>query len=227
MADKKINANGYAAITFDCYGTLIDGENGVLGYMQPLLQSYYINAIDQFVLGLFHQLEPVARDQWGSYREVLARVMQGFATRLAFTTTEETLNGLANSVQYWQPFPDTHDALVRLKPHFELGIISNIDEDLFSNSQLLLDIDFDVVVTASQVGAFKPDHAAFKEALSRADGPVLHVAQSHYHDIAPATELGIDTVCIKRPSVSPARPTQPEATWAFASMAEFADAIVS
>lgn len=227
MADKKINAGDYAAITFDCYGTLIDVENGVLGYLQPLLQSYYINAIDEFVLGLFQQLEPGARDQGGSYREVLARVTQGFATRLAFTTTEETLNGLADSVQYWQPFPDTHDALARLKPHFKLGVISDIDDDLLDSSRPLLDIDFDLVVTASQVGVFKPDHAVFKEALSRADGPVLHVAQSHGHDIAPATELGIDTVRINRPSVSPARPTQPEATWAFASMAEFAEAMVS
>ena len=225
MSQTDIRAEDYAAITFDCYGTLIDWENGLLGYLQPLLQSYYVNAIDEFVLGLFSELEPAAQDVGGSYRQVLARVMQGFATRLGFTAADDVVDGLADSIQYWQPFPDSRAALARLQQQFKLGIVSNVDDDIFAHSERLLGVEFDEVVTSQQTGTYKPHHAMFKKALDLLPGPVLHVAQSRFHDIVPATELGLDTVWIDRPSNGAAKPVAAEPKWTFNSMAEFAAAI--
>ena len=220
-----IDPANYKTLTFDCYGTLIDWENGILGYLQPLLQSYYVNAIDEFVLGYFSEAEPIAQDEGGDYRTVLARVMERFATRLAFTPSEDVVNGLADSVQYWPPFPDSRAALHTLKQHFKLAIVSNIDDELFALSQALLEIDFDHVVTAQRVGCYKPDPKMFETALAEVEGPVLHVAQSRFHDILPATELGLDTVWINRPSRGAAKTVEAAPTWTFSSMAEFAQAI--
>ena len=226
-AAKTLSPDSYASLTFDCYGTLIDWETGLLGYLQPLLQSFYINTIDEFVLGYFARVEPLAQDEGGSYRQVLSRVMERFATRLGFTSSPEVLAGLAESVQYWQPFPDTRDALHSLQRHFKLAIVSNIDDDLFAKSQSLLDTDFDRVITAQQVGCYKPDRKMFEAALAEVPGPVLHVAQSRFHDILPATELGLDTVWINRPSKGAAHAVDASPTWTFNSMADFAAAIAT
>jgi 2-haloacid dehalogenase len=220
-----IDKTKYKTLTFDCYGTLIDWENGILGYLQPMLQSYYVNVIDNFVLGLFAELEPKAQDEGGSYREVLGRVSQGFATRLGFTLTDDAAGGFADSIQYWQPFTDAQDALKRLKADFKLGVISNIDDDLFTQSQNLLDVDFDHVTTAEKVGVYKPNASMFEAALAMSEGPVLHVAQSRFHDILPATALGLDTVWIDRPGLSAAKRVDADPTWTFNSLTEFVDAI--
>lgn len=225
MSAQQIDPSNYTTLTFDCYGTLIDWENGLLGYIQPLLQSFYINTIDEFVLGHFAELEPTAQSEGGSYRSVLNRVMERFATRLGFTATEEVVQGLADSIQYWQPFPDSKNALRDLQRHFKLGIVSNIDDDLFALSQRWLDIQFDHLITAQRVGRYKPAKEMFETALAEVQGPVLHVAQSRFHDILPATELGLDTVWINRPSNGAAKAVDAKPTWTFTSMAEFASAI--
>ncbi len=226
-AAKTLSPDSYASLTFDCYGTLIDWENGLLGYLQPLLRSFYINTIDEFVLGFFAEVEPLAQDEGGSYRQVLSRVMACFATRLGFTSSPEVLDGLAESIQYWQPFPDSRDALHSLHKHFKLAIVSNIDDDLFADSQRLLETDFDRIITAQQVGCYKPAAKMFETALAEVPGPVLHVAQSRFHDIIPATELGLDTVWINRPCKGAARTVDAEPTWTFSSMADFAAAITT
>jgi len=223
----KINPDDYTTLTFDCYGTLIDWETGLIGYLQPLLQSYYINTIDGFVLEYFSRLEPIAQQEGGSYRTVLQRVVERFAARLAFTPSEEAINGLADSIEFWPPFPDSKDALHSLHKQFKLAVVSNIDDDLFAYSQALLGTQFDHVITAQQVGCYKPDRRMFDAALAQVEGPVLHVAQSRFHDILPATELGLDTVWINRPSRGAAKPVEAKPTWTFTSMAEFAAAIVS
>jgi 2-haloacid dehalogenase len=224
MNAAQIDPDKYTTVTFDCYGTLIDWENGLLGYIQPLLQSYYINTIDEFVLGLFSELEPVAQSEGGSYRSVLGRVMEQFAIRLGFTASSDAVQGLADSIQYWQPFPDSRNALLSLQRHFKLGIVSNIDDDLFAASQQWLDIQFDHLITAQRVGCYKPAKEVFETALAEITGPVLHVAQSRFHDILPATELGLDTVWINRPSNGAAKAVDADPTWTFNSMAEFASA---
>jgi 2-haloacid dehalogenase len=223
-------ADNYKTLTFDCYGTLIDWENGILGYLQPLLESYGVHVIDEWVLDFFAECEPEIQAEGGTYRTVLGRVLQRFGTRLAFAPNEETRNGFANSIEYWHPFPDTVPALRTLASKFELGIVSNIDNDLFAFSNEYLGVDFAHVITAQEVGAYKPDKAMFKAALKQVQGPVLHVAQSRYHDIAPATEQGFDTVWINREcdgggncAAKPADDVEP--TWTFNTLAELAQAM--
>ena len=223
--NNTINPDHYKTLTFDCYGTLIDWESGILGYLQPMLQSYYVNVIDEYVLGLFAELEPRCQAEGGSYREVLGHVCQGFATRLGFTLPPENLGGLADSIEFWQPFPDTRGALDRLSQHFDLAVISNVDDDLFEYSRDLLGFGFSHVTTAQAVGKYKPDPEMFNHALAAVEGPVLHVAQSRYHDIEPASQLGLDTVWINRSGDGAASGITAEPTWTFASLEEFAQAV--
>ena len=110
-----LNATAYRTITFDCYGTLIDWENGILGYLQPLLESYDVHVVDDWVLDFFAEWEPRLQAQGGSYREVLANLIGKYGNRLAFTPSTEAMHDFARSIEYWQPYPDTIPALRRRK----------------------------------------------------------------------------------------------------------------
>jgi 2-haloacid dehalogenase len=208
---------------------LIDWESGILEYLQPLLESYGVHVIDDWVLEFFADCEPQIQAEGGTYRSVLGRVLGRFGTRLGFTATDDTLNGFANSIEYWHPFPDTVPALHALSRQFELGVVSNIDNDLFAFSAQHLGVEFAHVITAQEVGAYKPDKAMFAAALAQSQGPVLHIAQSRFHDIVPANELGLDTVWINRETSSggsgAARPENVEANWTFNSLVALAQAM--
>ncbi len=222
--EKKLRKENYRTLSFDCYGTLIDWENGILGYLQPLLESVDVHVIDEWVLSYMGEVEPEVQAQGGSYRSVLARVLQRFAQRLGFTPGEDDLAGFAASIEYWLPFPDTVAALKQLASDFELIALSNIDDDLFALSARAMGNPFTQLISAQQVGAYKPDPKMFATLLARAEGPVLHVAQSRFHDIVPATAAGLDTVWINRPSLGATREVEATPTWTFTSLAEFADA---
>lgn len=221
----EIDASKYATLTFDCYGTLIDWESGITGYLQPLLARYDIHVIDEFLLEAFAELEPQLQAEGGAYREVLARLLQRLGERLAFQPKPEELAGFAGSIAHWPAFDDTVEALAALAGHFELAVVSNIDDDLFAHSAKHLQAPFAHVVTAQQAQAYKPNPKVFELALSRVKAPVLHVAQSRFHDIVPAAAAGLDTVWINRPSKGAAKPVQASPSWTFTSMAEFAAAI--
>ncbi len=220
-----IDPNRYASLTFDCYGTLIDWEAGILGYLQPLLANYDVHVIDEFLLEAFAELEPALQAEGGAYRDVLARLLQRLGERLAFQPKPAELAGFAASIAYWPPFEDAVAALEVLAGHFELAIVSNIDDALFAFSAERLQVPFTEVITAEQAQAYKPDARVFELALRRVQGPVLHVAQSRFHDILPATAAGLDTVWINRPSKGAAKPVAANPTWTFTSMAEFANAV--
>ena len=220
-----IDADRYATLSFDCYGTLIDWEAGILGYLQPLLADYDVHVIDEFVLEAFAELEPKLQGEGGAYRDVLARLLQGLGERLAFQPKPAELAGFAESIADWPPFADTVAALDALAKHFDLAILSNVDDALFALSAERLRIPFAHVITAEQAGAYKPDPRMFELALSRVRAPVLHVAQSRFHDILPAAAAGLDTVWINRPSKGAAKPVEASPTWTFTSLAEFAAAI--
>ena len=220
-----IDPSQYATLTFDCYGTLIDWEGGIIGYLQPLLERYDVHVIDEFVLEAFSQLEPELQAEGGAYTDVLAGLLERLGERLAFTPKPEELAGFGASIEHWPAFEDTVAALETLAGHFELAIVSNIDDRLFELSAKHLQVPFDHVITAEQVGVYKPSPKMFEAALSRVKGPVLHVAQSRFHDIVPATAAGLDTVWINRPSKGAAKPVAATPTWTFTSMAEFAAAV--
>jgi len=198
----KIDADSYDAITFDCYGTLIDWETGLMGYLKPLLESHDAHSVDSFLLDFYGRTEAKLQDgPYRPYRKILEGVLAALGERLGFRPSAEQLANFPDSIGDWLPFPDTIASLKTLAPRFQLVIVSNIDDDLFDLTQAHLGINFDHVVTAAQVGAYKPDPRMFKTAIERIGVPqkrILHVGQSLYHDIAPANALGLDTVWIDR-----------------------------
>lgn len=202
MADKMLDFAQFEWLSFDCYGTLIDWESGLLDYLRPLLQQKGCAIGDAEVLSLYSEFEP--REQAGeyrSYREVLASVVRDFARELRFEVTEAEAAGLADSIRDWEPFADTVPALHCLHSGYKLAILSNIDDDLFAYSARKLQLPFDCVVTAQQVRSYKPSLNNFEVLLRRLGIPrarLLHVAESLYHDVGPARSLGIVTVWVNR-----------------------------
>lgn len=189
-------------ISFDCYGTLIDWESGILGYVRPLLRDKNCNASDSQILNLYSELEPREQaEPYRSYREVLASVMRGLAQEFNFDVSANEAAGLADSIAEWKPFPDTVQGLRQLKSRYKLAILSNIDDDLFAHTAKHLEVPFDLVVTAQQVRAYKPSQRNFQTLLARigaSPDALLHAAESLYHDVAPARALGISTVWVNR-----------------------------
>ena len=189
-------------LSFDCYGTLIDWETGILGYLRPLLQGKGCDISDAQILELYSEFEP--REQAGHYRcyrEVLASVVRDFARELRFEVSDDEADGLAESIRDWQPFADTVAGLQRLHSRYKLAVLSNIDDDLFAYTAPKLEVQFDAVVTAQQVHSYKPSLNNFEALLRRYAIPrerLLHVAESLYHDVAPAHSLGIATVWVNR-----------------------------
>ena len=189
-------------LSFDCYGTLIDWEAGILGYLQPLLERKGRFASDAEVLNLYSELEPRAQSGvYRSYREVLAAVVRDFGREFRFPVTPADAGGLADSIRDWQPFADTVPALHRLKSRYKLAILSNIDDDLFAGSAGKLEVHFDCVLTAQKLRSYKPSPENFRALLRRLAVPsnqLLHVAESLFHDVAPARHLSIATVWVNR-----------------------------
>jgi 2-haloacid dehalogenase len=197
----------FEVITFDCYGTLIDWESGILSALRRVLLAHGKAIDDSSLLNLYGEFEQFSEQgEYRPYREVLRAVMNQFGVELQFTPTPEETSSLGNSLPGWIPWPDTVDALRRLKTRFRLAILSNIDDDLFAATRPQLSVAFDEVITAQQAQAYKPSSKIFELALSRIGAPahrVLHVGQSIYHDVIPAQALGLATVWVNRPSARP------------------------
>lgn len=197
----------FQVLTFDCYGTMIDWESGIFAALRPILAANGKNLTDTRVLEIYAELEP--RYQQGSfrpYREVLQAVARGFGEKLGFVTSDQEARSLPESLPSWQPFPDTVEALKKLKSRYQLAVLSNVDDDLFAASAEKLEVPFDHVITAQQARAYKPSLKIFRLALERTGVPpqnLLHVGQSIYHDVLPAQTMGISTVWVKRASPRP------------------------
>lgn len=197
-----INFNDFQALTFDCYGTLIDWESGILGAIKPILSAYGVQIEDREIIEYYSKFEPAIQQQgYIKYREVLKKIVQQFGDRFGFVPTATEIESLPESLQNWQPFPDTIEALQQLKKKYKLVIISNVDDDLFATTAKNLNIGFDEIITAEQAKSYKPSLNNFKLAFSRIGIPqaqILHVAASLYHDIIPARSLGLTTVWVNR-----------------------------
>ena len=192
----------FEALSFDCYGTLIDWESGILSALRPILSRRGIQAADGPILAAYAALEEKAEaGDYRPYLDVLRKVMLGIGDHFGFTPAADELDRLAVSIEQWPPFPDTVESLHLLKRRYRLAIVSNIDDDLFSGSARRLEVPFDAVITARQVRSYKPRPLHFETALERlnlARERVLHVAQSLFHDIEPAQRLGLSTVWVNR-----------------------------
>lgn len=197
-----IDFSRFEVLTFDCYGTLIDWESGILDAVKPVFARHGVGAADDAILETYAALE--AKHEEGDYlryRMVLRLVMTEMSLRFKFDAAPHELDCLARSIEDWEPFPDTVGALGRLAKKYKLAVISNVDDALFAMTARRLGIRFDWVTTAEQVRAYKPTPAIFEEALRRIGRPrdrVLHVAQSVYHDILPARSLGLAAVWVNR-----------------------------
>mgnify|MGYP005810624929 CR=1 FL=1 len=197
-----IDFDRYTVLTFDCYGTLIDWESGILSALRPIFTNRSISVSDIELLERYGEIEATLEGgAYKPYRQILRECVAGLGLRHNFSPTATEMDGLPNSLQYWQPFPDSAAALRRLKTRYKLAIISNVDDDLFAASAKHLEVPFDHVITASQVRSYKPSHNNFErafETIGVAREQILHVAQSIYHDIVPARALGISSVWVNR-----------------------------
>jgi 2-haloacid dehalogenase len=197
-----VDFEDFRVITFDCYGTLVDWETGILGALRPILERHGARMDDHGLLEAYGQAEAqIEAGPYKRYREVLAEVVRNFGRRFGFEPTAEEQAALADSIHQWEPFPDTNEALRRLKTKYKLGIVSNIDDELFAWSSAKMGDVFDHVITAQQAESYKPSQKNFALALERigvAKQHMLHAAESLYHDIAPTREMGIRNVWVYR-----------------------------
>jgi 2-haloacid dehalogenase len=227
-----IDYSAFDALTFDCYGTLIDWETGLLAGLRAVLAAHRVDGTDDELLEAYADAEAtLEKGPYLRYREILAGGLRAVAARLAITVTDGEAMAFGGSVADWPAFPDSA-ALARLKTRFRLGALTNCDDDLFAASNRRLDVAFDWIVTAQQVHSYKPDTRNFVALFERlaADGVrrerILHVAQSLFHDHVPAKRLGLTTVWIDRrygrpgSGATPPAEARPDAT--FTSMADFA-----
>ena len=221
----------FEALTFDCYGTLIDWESGIAAGLRQVLGAAGAGSPDDELLRAFADIEaPAEAGPYQRYRDILALAARGVAARYGVEPAEATVAAFADSVGDWPAFPDSAAALARLHERFRLGVITNCDDDLFARSAARLGTPFDWVITAQQAGRYKPDARPFELAFERIGLPrerILHVAQSLFHDHVTAKRLGLTTVLIDRRAgraggATPPAEAAPDAT--FPDMASFAEA---
>lgn len=215
-------------ITFDCYGTLIDWESGMLAALRPILSHDGSKVSDLQILELYGEIEAeLESGPYLPYRQVLAQAAREIGRRLGKEISAEEGRAFAESLTCWKPFTDTVPALQSLAKRFQLGIISNVDDDLFAETRKkLTPVKFDFAVTAQQMQSYKPAQRNFEEAIRRSGlnkDQILHAGQSLYHDIAPANALGIRNVWVNRPSIRPgsgaAKPGQATPTYQVSTLA--------
>ena len=206
----------FDVLTFDCYGTLIDWEAGITAGLRAVLDSRGVDAADEDLLERYaHHEALVEAGQYAPYREVLARSLRGVCAEVGVQPTEAEAAAFGDSVGDWPAFPDSPEALARLARRFRLAVITNCDDDLFAASNRRLGVTFDWVITAQQVGAYKPSERNFAVAFERIGVPrerILHVAQSLFHDHVPAKRLGMTTAWIDRRHDRPGSGATPPAS---------------
>jgi 2-haloacid dehalogenase len=192
----------FDVLTFDCYGTLIDWEAGILRALRTALGAQARDVHDEDLLAAFARHEAAADSgPYLRYRAILAKTARGVASELDVTTDDDAASAFGDSVGDWPAFPDSAEALRVLHERYRLGVITNCDDDLFDRSKERLGVAFDWVITAQQVGSYKPNPRNFEVAFERIGTPrerILHVAQSLYHDHVPAQRLGLSTAWINR-----------------------------
>jgi len=233
----------HTTLTFDCYGTLIDWESGIWDAYQPLIAaSGRLDITREQALAAHARLESAQQTETPGmlYGELLGRVHVGFARGYGLETTEEMTASFGASVSLWPAFPDTADALRRLKQRYKLVILSNIDRVGFAASNAKLGVAFDAIYTAEDIGSYKPARRNFEHMLARLEADhgvtpsqILHTAQSLFHDHVPAGDFGLARAWIDRRGLSKGGAwgataevaERPEVDFLFPTMAAMADAV--
>jgi 2-haloalkanoic acid dehalogenase type II len=197
-------AKQFDFVTFDCYGTLIDWEAGIREAFLAAASDDGVRLDPSLIIPAYADVEPVVeRERYRSYRDVLAETALRAGRALGWRVSYAGF--LADSLAKWRPFDDTNAALERLRgAGIRLGILSNTDDDLLAQTRRHFTVDFDLIVTAQQVGSYKPAPMHFLTARERVGSARwLHAAQSNHHDIVPANALGIANAWINRKSERP------------------------
>jgi 2-haloacid dehalogenase len=233
-----VEITDFEAISFDCYGTLIDWETGLLSVLAPWARSRGLAMNDEELLAVYAGYEEVAEAEHPRtlYPEILRQSMIALGKDVGAEVTAEDAERMARSVPDWPAFEDSPAALAALGSQFKLIILSNVDRSSFAGSAERLGVTFDSVLTAQDVGSYKPsprNFAALQEEARRlgvAEGRLLHAAQSLFHDHVPAKAAGLRTAWINRRhdrpgwGATPAPPVEVTPDWEFPSMAAFAAA---
>lgn len=206
MGLADLDPGDFDALTFDCYGTLIDWETGALGVLRPWADGQGLDAGDDDLLSRFaaaqadrETLRPIKR-----YPDVVGEAFAEIAAGYGHTLAAQDRERLARSIGDWPPFADSVEALGDLKARFTLGVLSNVDVDSFVRTHARLGNVMEVIVTADDAGSYKPALAHFHRGIEEfaklgiEKARILHIAQSRFHDIAPATSLGLTCVHLDR-----------------------------
>lgn len=229
----------YKALSFDCYGTLIDWEAGLVSVLRLWSEDVGLDLGDEALLRAYADNEAAAmREQPGDlYPQLLAEALRRTGKSLGKPVSDQWAQRMGNSVPDWPAFGDSAEALDALGEHYELIILSNVHRDGFAGSNKKLKGEYAAIITAQDVGAYKPASPHFEalESWLAANGidrrDLLHVAQSLFHDHVPAREHGLDSVWINRRHDRPGWGATPEPSgqWSYdaeyTSMAEFASAV--
>jgi 2-haloacid dehalogenase len=231
----------FEALSFDCYGTLIDWEAGLSAVLVPWARAHGLSLTEEQLLAEYSGTEAAAEaaHPGDRYPDVLARSLRVLGAKLGAEVSDEEEARLAGSVPDWPAFADSRDALLALGERFKLIILSNVDRASFAGSNARLGVEFTSIITAQDVGSYKPSQRNFDALTSEAarlgigPGKLLHVAQSLFHDHVPAKRAGLPTAWINRrhgragwgATPEPPAPVTPD--WEFPSMAAFAAAVAS
>lgn len=228
----------FKALTFDCYGTLIDWEAGILAELKPWAAKHGLKFTDDQILEAFAEVESATEhDNPGMiYRDILAEVHRKLAKRWSLKADEAAARDFGQSVPRWPAFPDSAEALAYLKQHFMLVILSNVHNDGIAASAAKMGNPFHHVFTAEMIGSYKPSRRNFEYLIDRMKGlgvpkdKILHTAQSLFHDHKPAQEIGLARAWINRRAGKQGQgatkklPSQPTVDFEFKTLGEFAAA---
>jgi 2-haloalkanoic acid dehalogenase type II len=197
----------FKALSFGCYGTLVDRASGLYAALQPLLSAGHISLPRDQVLGAFvrHEVAQQAETPAMIYSRVLVEAHRRLAREWGVLLSDESHALFGHSVAHWPIFADAPPALQYLKRFFKLAVLSNVDQESFAGTARRLEVRFDAVFTAEEIGSYKPDPRNFEYLIDRlakagvARGEILHVASSLPRDQEPAASCGIAFAWIDRP----------------------------
>jgi 2-haloacid dehalogenase len=229
---------GFEALTFDCYGTLIDWETGLLAALQPLVTRSKQPRSREEILQAYadHESSQEHYTPTMKYSQLLAVTYKRIAENWGTPAPWDECVAFGQSLRNWPPFPDSAAALRYLKQHYRLYVLSNVDNESFAHSNRKLEVQFDGIMTAEDIGSYKPSLRNFEYLSARLGSQgirkdqILHVAQSLFHDHSAANEIGLATCWINRQHAKAGggatrQPAQmPRLDFQFNSMAELADA---
>jgi len=228
----------FKVLTFDCYGTLIDWESGMFAALQPLVANAKAKLSRDDILAAHarHESSQQLQTPGKPYRELLAVVYKRLAEDWGVAANWDAALAYGRSIKDWPAFPDTAEALRYLKQHYQLAILSNVDNESFAHSNKKLGVEFDAIFTAEDIGSYKPAPRNFEYMLEKLSGrgiaktDILHTAESLFHDHGPANEFGLANCWIHRrhaeggfgATMNPGR--TPKTDFRFTSMGEMSEA---